>query len=101
MWRGRETSAGPVQLWSPLDEGCSSTLVQNELVIAGDLPILREVLDDDIAVLADPEDIDTWYTVIQHVAKDPQWAQSRSAAARLFAAQHSRRAGTRWDIPLP
>lgn len=92
---GRDT----VQWMSPLK--MFEYLGAGRLVIASDLPVLREVLDDDIAVLADPEDIDTRSTVIRHVAKDSQWGQSRrSTAARLFAAQHGWRARRRRCIPL-
>ncbi len=51
-------------------------------IIASDLPVLREVLDEDIATLVPPDDIDSWAAAIAELANSPERATSLAAAAR-------------------
>ena len=51
-------------------------------IIASDLPVLREVLDEDIAVLVPPTDVTSWMGAITDLLNNPQRAESLGVAAR-------------------
>jgi glycosyltransferase involved in cell wall biosynthesis len=74
-------------------------LAAERLVVASDIPVLREVLTEDIAVLVDPEDPGAWCDAVQHAADDPAWAQQRALAARGVAAEHTWRARAARCLP--
>ncbi len=62
-------------------------------IVASDLPVLREVLTDDVdALLVEPEDLDAWQRALRRLV-DPALRQrlGRRALAR-FEAQHT------WDL---
>ena len=50
-------------------------------IIASDLPVLREVLDDEIALLVDPEDVKEWIAAV-NILKDRGVRERYGAAAR-------------------
>jgi glycosyltransferase involved in cell wall biosynthesis len=52
-------------------------------ILSSDLPVLREVLNPDNAVLLDPEDIESWSTTLRLLQNDPQ--------RRKILGEHARR----------
>jgi glycosyltransferase involved in cell wall biosynthesis len=52
-------------------------------ILSSDLPVLREVLNPDNAVLLDPEDIESWSTTLRLLQNDPQ--------RREILGEHARR----------
>ena len=56
-------------------------------IVASDLSILREVLDDDTAVLVPSEDIGAWTEAIKGLLRDPNRGETLGAAARLRATE--------------
>ncbi len=51
-------------------------------IIASDLPVLREVLDEDVATLVPPDDLVSWMRAITELKNKPMKAASRAKAAR-------------------
>jgi glycosyltransferase involved in cell wall biosynthesis len=51
-------------------------MASRRVILSGDIPVFREVLNDDNALLLDPEDIDAWQTALQRVIDNPAWARS-------------------------
>ena len=51
-------------------------------IVASGLPVLREVLDEKIAVLVPPNDIDSWIRAITDLQNSPEKATSLATAAR-------------------
>jgi glycosyltransferase involved in cell wall biosynthesis len=45
------------------------------LIIASDLPVLREVLSEQNALLCDPEDLDAWEQGLERAVEDKAWRQ--------------------------
>jgi glycosyltransferase involved in cell wall biosynthesis len=52
-------------------------------ILSSDLPIVRELLDDEIAVLLPPEDADAWNVALRQLRNDPK----RSAGLAMRAAR--------------
>ena len=51
-------------------------------IIASDLPVLREVLDEDVATLVPPDDLSSWEEAITELNNNPVRAVSLANAAR-------------------
>lgn len=52
------------------------------VIIASDLPVLREVLNEENAILLPPDDIDAWYNAIMLVKKDKEIQHRLASRAR-------------------
>jgi len=48
----------------PLHLKCFNIMAQKKPIIASDLPVLREVLNNNNAILIPPDDIDAWVKAI-------------------------------------
>ncbi len=57
-------------------------------IIASDLPILREILDEDTAVFVPSSDIGAWIEAIRNLLKDPARGKALGATASQRAAEH-------------
>jgi glycosyltransferase involved in cell wall biosynthesis len=60
-------------------------------ICSSDLPVLREVLSEDMAVLLPPEDIDAWVTALRDLQDNPAHRKSMANKARQEVDQYS------WD----
>jgi glycosyltransferase involved in cell wall biosynthesis len=58
-------------------------------MISSDLPPLREVLDDQVAVLCPPEDPDAWSAALDSLASDPDGLERLGANARKRAESYT------------
>jgi glycosyltransferase involved in cell wall biosynthesis len=59
------------------------------LIVSSDLPVLREILNQQNAVLCDPTDIAAWTAAIHQAMMDAEWCFSLAAAARQDAEQYT------------
>lgn len=67
-------------------------MAHGKAIIVSDLPVLREVLDDEFAVLVSPENQDSWHDAVRRLLDDPtQRAKLASAARERFREHHT------WD----
>jgi len=60
-------------------------------ICSSDLPVLREVLSEEIAVLLSPEDIDSWVAALRDLQDNPAHRKSMANKARQAVGQYS------WD----
>lgn len=51
-------------------------------IIASDIPVLREILNDENSYLVPEDDVDKWLEVIRLISRDPESALRKSAAAK-------------------
>jgi glycosyltransferase involved in cell wall biosynthesis len=58
-------------------------------IVASDLPILREILDDYNAVIVPSQDAPAWADALRQLANDPARRAALAAAARHTAGQHT------------
>jgi len=58
-------------------------------LLASDLPSLREVLSEDLASFAKPDDADDWARAIRENLDKPVEAKQKSDAGKQFAANHT------------
>jgi glycosyltransferase involved in cell wall biosynthesis len=58
-------------------------------ILSSDLPVLRETLTPEIAILLPPADVSTWVTAVQGLLSDPVRCQVLGDAARQVAGQYS------------
>jgi glycosyltransferase involved in cell wall biosynthesis len=58
-------------------------------MISSDLPPLREVLDDQVAVLCPPEDPERWSAALEGLAADPERARRLGESARQKAQSYA------------
>ena len=56
-------------------------MATGRMIIASDLPVLREILDDTNAVLCDPDDIPAWRNALQRAKIDAEWSLSLAGNA--------------------
>jgi glycosyltransferase involved in cell wall biosynthesis len=61
-------------------------------VLSSDLPVLREVLDDETAVLLAPGDVDAWADALSALLADPERRRRLGEAGRGHAQRYSWRA---------
>jgi glycosyltransferase involved in cell wall biosynthesis len=64
-------------------------LACGRVILSSDLPVLRELLNEQNAVLLPPEKADAWVNAIQDIRGDPQKKKSLSIKAREDAQQYS------------
>ncbi len=58
-------------------------------ILSGDLPVLREVLNEGNAVLLPPDDLDTWVAAVHALRTDPQKRRDLGDQARRDAGDYS------------
>lgn len=58
-------------------------------VISSDLPVLRETLTSENAILLPPDDLDAWVTAIQELRTNPSRREALARQARLDARKYS------------
>ena len=56
-------------------------MATGRMIIASDMPVLREVLNESNAALCAPEDIHGWRTALERAQTDSAWRKSLSATA--------------------
>lgn len=71
----------PMKMFEYMASGC--------LIIASDLPVLREVLNYENAVLCRPDDINAWQCAIMHAVLDPVWRNEIGNRARIDVQKYS------------
>jgi glycosyltransferase involved in cell wall biosynthesis len=64
-------------------------LATGRAILASDLGVLREVLDEDIAILISPEDVDAWDAAMTLLLNDAEQRDKLSAKARRKATEFS------------
>jgi len=64
-------------------------LAMGRLLISSDLPVLREVLSEDVAVLCEPDDIAKWYAAIQRAANNSVWREKKAEHARCLVKEYT------------
>jgi len=64
-------------------------MASRRLIIASNLPVLREVLNDTNAVLCDPEDIEAWAHALVRARADAAWREQISSQAWRDVQQYS------------
>jgi glycosyltransferase involved in cell wall biosynthesis len=64
-------------------------LACGRVILSSDLPVLREVLDEQIAVLLPPGDLNAWEAALLKARDNRQFRDKISAAAREASRQHS------------
>jgi glycosyltransferase involved in cell wall biosynthesis len=64
-------------------------LASGRAIMASDIPVLHEVLNDRNAVLLPPEDLYTWQQALKRLAVDAKLRQSFGKQARLDAARYT------------
>jgi glycosyltransferase involved in cell wall biosynthesis len=53
-------------------------------ICSSDLPVLREILSDEIAVLLPPEDVNGWVSAVQNLRENPNyWAELANKSRRI------------------
>jgi glycosyltransferase involved in cell wall biosynthesis len=58
-------------------------------ILSGDLPVLREVLDEQNSILLPPEDVEAWVAAIQHLKAHPETAQKLADQAYQQVQQYT------------
>ncbi|MEX2143848.1 MAG: glycosyltransferase family 4 protein [Anaerolineales bacterium] len=58
-------------------------------IVASDLPILREILSEQNAVILRGAQVQTWVTALASLQRSPRWRAALAKAARQTAADHS------------
>lgn len=91
-----ERSVFSAQFMSPMK--MFEYMAAGRAIIASDLPVLREVLSDDIAVLCSPGDIDSWGCALSRLTREEAYRRELSANARCAAEQYEWR--QRVDVVL-
>ena len=64
-------------------------MASQRLIIASDLPVLREILNEQNAVLCPPEPTDEWESAIRQARENPVWAAQLIRQARQDVAGHT------------
>jgi glycosyltransferase involved in cell wall biosynthesis len=64
-------------------------LASGRPILSSDLPVLREVLDDEFAVLLPPGDVGAWAAALEALAADPARRERLGEAGRTAAGQYS------------
>ena len=59
------------------------------LIIASDLPVLREVLNEENSLLCDPDDLNDWHQGLNKAMKDIVWRQALGQQARKDANRYA------------
>ncbi len=64
-------------------------MATGRLIIASDLPVLREVLNERNAALCPPDDPGAWRLAAEKAANDPSWRTGLGQQARVEVAKYS------------
>jgi glycosyltransferase involved in cell wall biosynthesis len=64
-------------------------LSSGRAILASDLPVLREVLHEDNAILIAPEDVDAWNDALRSLAVDEERRHALASQARIDAARYT------------
>jgi len=64
-------------------------LAAGRVIVSSDLPVIREVLNENNAIFAAPEDLAAWQQALAGLLADPQKYQRLAVQARKDAAQYS------------
>jgi len=64
-------------------------LAAGRAILASDLPVFREVLNETLAVLCPPEDLEAWAQALQSLQNDPRRRQALGQRARQAASHYS------------
>jgi len=64
-------------------------LAAGRALLSSDLPVLREVLDDENAILLPPQAVDAWDAALRRVASDPEQRARLGRRARQEARRYS------------
>ncbi|MEO0271930.1 MAG: glycosyltransferase family 4 protein [candidate division WOR-3 bacterium] len=64
-------------------------MAANRLIISSDLPVLREILSEQNAVLCDPEDVASWREAICRAKEDSSWRMTLAHQARQDVEQYT------------
>ncbi len=90
MVRGSGTIKTPVNIGSftsPLK--LFEYMAYGKAIVASDLPVLREVLNDQLAILVRPRDFDGWKEAIRKFCSASKRKQLGAAARRELEAKYS------------
>lgn len=75
-------SMSPVKLFEAMGAG--------RVVVASDLPAIREIIvDGENGLLVEPDDVEAWIATVRRLRDDPHLAVKLAAAARASAEQYS------------
>ncbi len=58
-------------------------------IIASDLPVIHEVLNEDMAIFCPPEDEQAWQQAIRELATDPERRASLASAAKTAVSDYT------------
>jgi glycosyltransferase involved in cell wall biosynthesis len=64
-------------------------MAMGRLIITSNLPVIREVLNEDNAAVCEPDDIVAWYQSLRRGMTDPTWATRLAQQARLDARKYT------------
>lgn len=64
-------------------------MATGRLIVSSDLPVLREVLYEDNAVLCDPEDTTAWQATLERAVADAEWRLKLGQQAQQDVEQYS------------
>lgn len=64
-------------------------------IVSSDIPVLREVLNENNAVLCAPAEVEQWVHAIKRLREQPDWSQQIAIQARRDAEKHTWRARVR------
>jgi glycosyltransferase involved in cell wall biosynthesis len=64
-------------------------MASGRAIVASDLPVIREVLDENSAYLADSSDEKMWLEAIKSIRKDPADAERRALKAKKEAEKYT------------
>jgi glycosyltransferase involved in cell wall biosynthesis len=64
-------------------------LAAGRVIVSSDLPVIREILNENNAIFAPPEDLAAWQQALAGLLADPQKYQRLAIQARKDAAQYS------------
>ncbi len=56
-------------------------MAAKRIIIASDLPVLREILNEKNATLCHPEKLEEWHDAMNKVTKRPEWAENIASTA--------------------
>ncbi len=80
-------SGNTVEYMSPLK--MFEYLAANRLIISSDLPVLREVLSDEVAELCNPDDLELWRTAILSAIDNPILRINKAKMGRQLVEKYS------------
>lgn len=64
-------------------------MAAERLIISSDFPVIREILNDQNAVLCPPEDVSEWQSALQRAMNNPNWATKLAQKAKLDVRQYT------------